>query len=94
VFLVENCDELLIDHIVFSGEVSSLSTGLAYLISNDNQYRNLRISNVCTRNANIKEGIILLHKNNATLDNCLISGNISTVKDLINGKNALINNNL
>jgi hypothetical protein len=92
--LVENCDELLIDHIVFSGEVSSLSTGLAYLISNDNQYRNLRISNVCTRNANIKEGIILLHKNNATLDNCLISGNISTVKDLINGKNALINNNL
>jgi hypothetical protein len=91
--LIENCDEVLIDGISFSGEVKKLSCGISYHIAKKRRFKNLRISNVSAVTLH-KEGIILSNDKNATLDSYIISGNISKVKDLINGDNKHIENNL
>ena len=90
---LENCDEVLIDGISFSENTGKLSSAITYSISKDKIFNNLRISNVSAENVSVS-GIVLERKNNATLENYIVTGNITRIDDRINGKNALIINNL
>lgn len=91
--LIENCEDVLVDGVTFSGNVENLATGLVYSIDENRIFKNLRITNVNSKSIQ-KEGIILKKDKNARLENFIISGNISKIKDLIKGDKGLVINNL
>lgn len=90
--LLENCDKVLIDGVSLLSNTDSLSNAITYSISDDKVFENLRITNVSTHFG--KPGIVLKKRNNATLKNYLIDGNVSPIIDQIQGENGRISNNI
>ncbi len=76
----------MIDGVSLQENTESLSSGIAYSITKDRIFRNLRISNVCAGNVK-NAGIILEKTKNACLENNIVSGNIARIEDQIKDKN-------
>ena len=85
--LIENCNEVLADGISFLQNTASLSRGITYSISQNRIFKNLRITNVSAKNVQ-NAGIVLEKKNEATLKDYIISGNLAKIKDGIKGENS------
>lgn len=91
--LIENCTDVTIDRVNILNS-NSLSSGITFCISTNKVFRNLIVSHVCARDMH-NAGIVLEKKNkDATLTDYIISNNIATVTDHIQGVNGLLINNI
>ena len=90
--LLENCDEATVDGFTLRGETNILGSAVCFRITKES-FSGLRISNVSARNVG-EAGILLEAKQKGTLTDYLITGNLATVIDRIEGARAVITNNL
>ncbi len=92
--LLVNCDSVIVDGVSLRGSTPRLTSAVCYRISGDEAFSGLRITNISARN--VTDAGILLEKNSgkATLSDYIVSGNLSSVRDAIQGKRALVANNL
>jgi hypothetical protein len=91
--LVENCSDVIIDGVMLKN-TESLSSAVAYRISENRAFSNLSITNVHAKNTG-DAGIVLEKGSRSTsFSDYIISGNITMVADRIGGTNGLIINNI
>jgi len=95
VLLLENCDETIVDGLSLRGQTNGPSSAVSFRITNKETFSGLSISNVSARHVT-EAGIILesVGKQKGTLTDYLISGNLATVRDRIQGERAIVANNL
>lgn len=93
--LLENCDETVVDGLSLRGQTNNLTSAVCFRITTKEAFAGLRISNVSARNT-IGAGIVLeaVGKQKGTLTDYLITGNLATVADRIQGQRAIVVNNL
>jgi hypothetical protein len=91
--LLEDCDETLVDGFNLRGPTNSLANAVCFRITAKDKLSGLRISNVSARGTT-EAGILLEAKKEGTLMDYLITGNLATVQDRIQGERAIIANNL
>jgi hypothetical protein len=93
--LLENCDDMLVDGFNLRGQTNTLASAVGYRITTKETFSGLRISNVCARGMS-EAGIVLqaVEKERGTLTDYVITGNLTTVLDRIQGERATIANNL
>jgi len=90
---VENCVDMTIDGVRLRNS-ENLSGGVVYRLSEDRNFGNLIITNVCAKNVN-NTGIVLEKKDiGATLSGYIISNNIAMIIDGIKDLNGLVINNI
>jgi hypothetical protein len=92
--LVQDCDGLLIDGLVLRGKTAGLSAGVCFRLTKQEAFSNVLVSHVSA--PNVQEAGIILEsgKKKGTLTDYLISGNLATVSDRIQGQRRLITGNL
>ena len=95
VLLIEDCNETIVDGFGLRGQTNSLAAAVCFRITTKDTLSGLRISNVSARTG-VESGIVLeaTGKQKGTLTGYLISGNLATVVDQIQGPRGLIINNL
>jgi hypothetical protein len=91
--LLENCNDTFVDGFSLRGETNQLASAICYRLTTSATFRGLRISNVSAPGVT-DAGIVLETKKDGTLTDYLITGNLATVQDRIQGQRARINNNL
>jgi hypothetical protein len=93
--LIEDCDETVVDGFSLRGQTNNLAAAVCFRISRQATFSGLRISNVSARNG-VETGIILeaTGKQKGTLTDYLVTGNLATVTDQIQGVRAMVLNNL
>ena len=92
--LVEDANNTLIDNVVFEGAKARPAIGIAYRVRANKQYRGLRIRNVLARDVRA-EGIVLENlSQSGGLDSYMITGNLSSVRDKIEGHRKVVLDNL
>ncbi len=92
--LIEDCNHVLIDNLALRGEIPNISNAILYRVTLGKIFTGLRISNVFAPRVK-NTGILLESTNeNGSINDYIISGNITSVQDRIKEKNKLIENNL
>jgi hypothetical protein len=93
--LLENCDGVLVDGFSLRGQTNQVASAVCFRITTKDSFSDLRINNVSARGAT-EAGIILeaVGKQKGTLTDCLITGNLASVADRIQGQRFIITNNL
>jgi hypothetical protein len=93
--LIEDCNRTLVDGLDLKGNVRNLTMGVCYRLTVADVFDGLRINNVVAPGV-LLAGIMLEAggRNQHTLSNYIISGNVARVQDGIQGKGAIIVNNL
>jgi hypothetical protein len=92
--LIENCDDTVVDGFLLRGQTNSLVAAVCFRITTKDNFSGLRISNVSAR-MGAESGILLesTGKEKGTLSNYLISGNLATVVDQIQGAHGIVIDN-
>ena len=92
--VVEDANNTLIDNVVFEGAKAQPAIGIAYRVRANKQYHGLRIRNVLARDVRA-EGIVLENlSQSGGLDSYMITGNLSSVQDKIEGHGKVVLDNL
>ena len=92
--LVEDSNHTLIDNVVFESAEARPRHGIVYRVRANEQYRGLRIRNVVAEDVR-SEGIVLENlSESGRLDSYMITGNLSTVRDKVKGRHAVVRDNL
>ena len=92
--VVEDANNTLIDNVVFEGAKARPAIGIPYRVRANKQYRGLRIRNVLARDVRA-EGIVLENlSKSGGLDSYMITGNLSSVRDKIEGHRKVVLDNL
>ncbi len=90
--LIENCNNVTVDDIKITNS-PNFYCGLVYRLTENNLFENLMISNISVLGGR-NTGIILDKTNSsATLNNYIITNNLASFKDNINGNNKIVKNN-
>jgi hypothetical protein len=93
--LMEDCDEAIVDGFNLRGQTNSLGAAVCFRITTKETFSGLRISNVSARSG-VETGILLeaTGKQNGTLTDYIITGNLASVVDRIQGARGTVANNL
>ena len=93
--LLQNCNEAVVDNFNVRGQTNKLESAVCFRLTRPDAFAGLRISNVSARDAT-DAGIVLEAggKQKGTLTDYLITGNLATVQDRIQGQRAIVTNNL
>jgi hypothetical protein len=93
--LLQNCDENVVDGFNVRGQTNKLESAICFRLTRQETFSGLRISNVSVRDVT-EAGIVLeaTGKQKGTLTDYLVTGNLATVQDKIQGRHAVVTNNL
>lgn len=90
---LQNCSEIVVDGLNVRGQTNKLESAVHFKINRLQAFSGLRISNVMARDVTDAGIVLETSKETGTLTDYLVTGNVATVRDGIQGQRGVITNN-